>query len=120
MEQIPNCSFCGGSENETGGLLPGIAYDFICLNCVEQSSFFSVNTDATAICGFCGRSQKEVPNLLSGKTADICNVCIEIMSRPPSVLTRSGFIVSPTTRFGSWLLNSKNRFIRKYIVGIEK
>jgi hypothetical protein len=117
MEQAPNCSFCGGSENEVGGLLAGTSIDFICLNCVEQNSSFSVNTDASATCGFCGRNQKEVPKLLAGKSASICNVCVEIMSCPPSVLTRSGFIVSPTTRFGSWLLNSKNRFIRKYIVG---
>ena len=120
MEQVPNCSFCGRSENEIGGLLRGISNDFICLNCVEQSSSFSVNTDASANCGFCGRNQKEVPKLLSSKSPSICDVCVEIMSCPPSVLTRSGFIVNPTTRFGSWLLNSKNRFIKKYVVGGEE
>ncbi len=120
MEQVTNCSFCGRSENEVGGLLPGISNDFICLDCVEQSLSFSVNRDESASCGFCGRNQKEVPKLLSGKSANICSVCVEIMSCPPSVLTRSGFIVSPTTRFGSWLLNSKNRLIRKYIVGSEE
>ena len=119
MNQIPNCSFCGKSESEIGGFLFGIIDGSICFDCLEQSSLFSVNTDTTASCNFCGRKQTEVPKLLKGEKANICSVCVEVATSPPSVLTRSGFVINSGTRFGSWLLNSKNRFIRKYIVGGE-
>ncbi len=118
MNQVPNCSFCGKSQSEVGGFLPGIVDGSICLDCIEQSSLFPVNTDATASCNFCGKKQGEVPKLMMGKKANICNVCVEVVSNP-FVLTRSGFVLNPRTRIGSWLLNSKNRFIRKYIVGNE-
>ncbi len=119
MNQIPNCSFCGKSESEVGGFLPGMVDGSICFDCIERSSLLPVNTDATASCNFCGRKQGEVPKLLMGKKANICNTCVDIMLQPPSVFTRSGFVINPNTRFGSWLLNSKNRFIRKYVVGSE-
>ncbi len=119
MNQVPNCSFCGKSESEVGGFLPGMVDGSICFDCIERSSLLPVNTDATASCNFCGRKQGEVPKLLMGKKANICNTCVDIMLQPPSVLTRSGFVVNPSTRFGSWLLNSKSRFIRKYVVGSE-
>ena len=119
MNQVPNCSFCGKSESEVGGFLPGMVDGSICFDCIERSSLLPMNTDATASCNFCGRKQDEVPKLLVGKKANICNTCVDIMLQPPSVLTRSGFVVNPSTRFGSWLLNSKSRFIRKYVVGSE-
>ena len=119
MNQVPKCSFCGRTEREIGSFLPGLFDAFICFECIEKSSFFPVNADPSARCAFCERSQKEVPKLMQGNSANICNTCLDIMLQPPSVLTRSGFIVNPSTRFGSWLLNSKNRFIRKYVVGSE-
>ncbi len=119
MNQVPNCSFCGKSESEAGDFLPGMFDATICADCIEHSSLFPVNTDASASCAFCGRSQKEVPKLMQGKSANVCDTCVDIMQQPPSVLTRSGFVVNPSTRFGGWLLNSKNRFIRKYVVGSE-
>jgi hypothetical protein len=111
-----DCSFCGRSESEVGDLLPGLFGASICLSCIEQSSLFPTNMNISASCGFCGGKQKEVSKLLSGKESAICSACIEGMLYP-SVLTRSGFIVNPRTRIGSWLLNSKNRFIRKYVMG---
>ena len=119
MNQVTHCSFCGKSQSEIGGFLPGIVDGSICFDCLEQSLLLPVNTDATASCNFCGRKQGEVPKLLMGKKANICDTCVDIMLQPPSVLTRSGFVVNPSTRFGSWLLNSKSRFIRKYVVGSE-
>ncbi len=119
MNQIPNCSFCGKSESEVGGLLFGIIDGSICFDCLEQSSLFPVNTDATASCNFCGRKQEEVSKVLKGEKANICNFCVELFSSPPSMLTRSGFVINSGTRFGNWLLNSKNWIIRKYIVGGE-
>lgn len=118
MNQVPNCSFCGRSESEAGNLLPGMFDAFICADCIEQNSFFPVNTDTSASCAFCGCSQKETPKLMRGKSANICDVCAGIMQHP-SVLIRSGFVVNPRTRFGSWLLNSKNRFVRKYVLGVK-
>ena len=112
-----DCSFCGRSESEVEFLLPGLRGAAICLSCIEQSSQFRTNTDLSASCDFCGRKQNEVPKLLSGQQTFICSDCISVMSAPPSVLTRSGFVISPGTRIGNWLLNSKNRFIRKYVVG---
>lgn len=116
MNQVPNCNFCGRDESEVGGLLPGIFDASICANCIEQSSLLPMNADASASCGFCERSQKEVPKLIQGKSASICSTCVDVMLHP-SVLTRSGFVVNPRTRFGSWLLNSKSHFIRKYVLG---
>lgn len=112
-----DCSFCGRRENEVEFLLPGLRGAAICLSCIEQSSQFRTNMDASASCGFCGRKQEEVPKLLSGDNASVCSDCIFVYSSPPSVLTRSGFIISPGTRIGNWLLNSKNRFVRKYLIG---
>jgi len=117
MNQVPNCSFCGKSEGEVGGFLPGMLNATICADCIEHISLFPVNTDASASCAFCERSQKEVPKLMRGNSANVCNTCVDIIQQPPSVLTRRGFIVNPNTRFGSWLLNSKSRFIRKYVLG---
>lgn len=111
------CSFCGRGESEVEFLLPGLRGVFICSRCVEQSSELPTNVDAAPSCGFCGREQGEVPKLLSGKNASICSDCIFVWSSPPALLTRSGLIISPETRVGHWLLNSKNRFIRKYIIG---
>jgi len=112
-----DCSFCGRSESEVEFLLPGLRGAAICSSCIEQSSQFRTNMDASASCGFCGRKQNEVPKLLSGEQTSICSDCIFVMSAPPWVLTRSGFVINPGTRIGNWLLNSKNRFIRKYVVG---
>ena len=116
MNQVLNCSFCGRDESEVHGLIPGMFQASICADCIEQNSHFPINTDASEGCGFCGRNQKEVPKLLSGKSAGICNFCADEMLHP-SVLTRSGFVVNPRTHFGSWLLNSKSHFIRKYLLG---
>ena len=118
MNEVPNCSFCGRGESEVGGLLPGMFDAFICANCIEQSSYLPTNTDASASCAFCGRSQKDAMKLLQGKSACICSTCVD-MTLHPSVLTRSGFVVNPRTRFGSWLLNSNIRFIKKYVLGSE-
>ncbi len=111
------CSFCGRGESEVEFLLPGLPGAAICIDCIEQSSQLRANTDVSAKCDFCGRKQIEVPKLLSGENASVCGDCIFVMSSPPSVVTRSGFVINPGTRIGSWLLNSKNRFIRKYVVG---
>jgi len=119
MNQTPKCSFCGRVESEAGSFLPGLFGAFICFDCIEKSSLFPVTEASSAGCAFCERNRKEVPKLMRGNSANICNTCVDIMRQPPSVLTRSGFVVSPSTRFGSWLLNSKNRFIRKYVVGGE-
>ena len=63
MNHFPSdCSFCGRSESETGDLLQGLFGASICLNCIEQSSFFQTDISAYASCGFCGGKQKEVPN----------------------------------------------------------
>jgi ATP-dependent protease Clp ATPase subunit len=115
MTRVQNCSFCGRVESEVGDLIPGMKAS-ICAECLGQISHFPINTDASANCGFCGRNQKEVPKLASGKTASICTFCAEAMLHP-SVLARSGFIINPRTRVGSWLLNSNSRFIRKYVLG---
>ena len=116
MNQVQNCNFCGKGESEVGILLPGMFDAFICFNCIEQSSHLHTNTKMSASCAFCGRSQKEVSKLMLGKSASICSTCVDEMLHP-SVLTHSGFVVNPRTRFGSWLLNSKSRFIRKYVLG---
>ena len=117
MNRIPSsCSFCGRSESEAGNLLPGVLGAFICESCIEQSSLLPLNTDASAICGFCGGRQKNAPKLLARKEANICSVCIEGILYP-SVVIRGGFIVNPKSRIGSWLLNSRNRMIRKYVLG---
>lgn len=118
MNFIPSeCSFCGKGESEVEFLLPGLGTAAICSSCIEQSSEFRTNMDAAASCGFCGREQNEVSKLLSGENASVCRDCILALSSPPSVLTRSGFVISPGSRIGSWLLNSKNHLIRKYVLG---
>jgi ATP-dependent protease Clp ATPase subunit len=116
MNQVLSCSFCGKSECDERGLLAGIADDSICFNCIEQSLFFPLNTNPTASCNFCGKRKAEVSKLMMGKKANICSGCVK-SALNPHVLIRSGFIINPKSGFGSWLLNSKNRFIRKYIVG---
>lgn len=112
----PNCSFCGRTESEAGNLLPGILGAFICERCIEESSLLPISKDALASCGFCGGTQKDAPKLFSGMKAIICSVCIEGMLHP-SVAIRSGFIIDPQTHIGNWLLNSRNRFVRKYVLG---
>jgi len=114
---LPECSFCGRGESEVEFLMPGLRGVFICSRCLEQSSELPTNLDAAASCGFCGRKQGEVSKLSAGKNASICSDCIFVWSSPPAVMIRSGFIISPETRIGNWLLNSKSRFIRKYIIG---
>ena len=117
MNRIPsNCSFCGRNEGEARNLLSGVLAAFICESCIERSSLLPSNTDASAICGFCGGREKDAPKLLAGKEANICSVCIEGILYPSAAI-RAGFIVSPKTHLGSWLLNSKNRLIRKYVLG---
>ena len=116
MNDTRNCSYCGRGESETDGLLPGISKCFICFACVEQNSLIEENANSAA-CDFCGRPQEEAPKMISGNNADICSICLELMSAPPVVMIRSGFIINPKTRFGNWLLKTENRFIKKYIVG---
>ncbi len=113
----PNCSFCGEIQNAEDIYWAGAFGGFICLKCIEQSAAFPVVNDTTAICGFCGKGQSETRKLLNGKTHGICSFCVEVLNNPPVVLSRSGLVINPNTRLGKWLLNSKNRFIRKYIVG---
>jgi len=117
MNNAPNCSFCGRNESETNGLLTGISNGYICFDCIKQGLFANENTNASANCNFCGKQQTEVPKLMSGNNANICSICIEILRQPPSVMIRGGFIINPGSRIGNWLMTSKNRFVRKYIVG---
>lgn len=117
MNDTRNCSFCGRNESETIDLLPGVSKGFVCFECVEQNSFGNINANSAAICDFCGRRQREAPKMFSGNGAEICSICVELISAPPVLLMRSGFIADPKTRFGNWLLTSDNRFIKKYIRG---
>ncbi len=119
MNRVSNCSFCERNETEIGSFLPGMSNASICANCIKQSLHFPINADASANCAFCGGIQDEVPKLIRGKSASICSACVDSMLHP-SVLTGSGLIVNPRTRLGSFLLNSKNRFIRKYLLGNEQ
>lgn len=119
MNRVPNCGFCGKSESDTGYVLQGMFDAFICADCIEQISLFPANTDALASCGFCGRSQKEVPKIMMGESAGICSICADTMLRP-SVVTNNGFVINPRTRLGNWLLNSKSRVIKKYVLGIDR
>lgn len=118
MHSIPTeCSFCGRGKNEVEFLLPGLVDAAICSVCLEQGFEFQTFVDAAAGCDFCGTRRKEALKPLSGEDVSICSDCLFILSSPPSAMIRGGFIISPATRIGNWLLNSDNRFIKKYIVG---
>ena len=117
MNETLNCSFCGQTKSETDDGLRGIHNGFICFACIEQGTFANENSDASACCDFCGMQRLDATKLMSGNNVNICGICIEIMRQPPSILLRSGFIISPASRLGNWLLTTENRFVRKYIVG---
>ena len=117
MNKTLDCSFCGQAKSEIEDGLRGIRNGFICFDCIEQGAFANETTEASASCDFCGIERPETTKLMSRNNVNICSICIEIIRQPPSVLLRSGFIISPQSRIGNWLLTSENRFVRKYIIG---
>ena len=89
-EDLPICSFCSSSQNETRKIVAGPRESGICAECVEigsrmllgdanmRQTVFRFHTEGFVSCSFCGKRQKDVWRLLIGAKRNVCSECLGV------------------------------------------
>jgi ATP-dependent protease Clp ATPase subunit len=89
-QNLPTCSFCGASQDETRKIVAGPRESGICAECVEAGSrmllgdanmrptVFRFHTEGSLSCSFCGKRRKDVWQLLVGAKHHVCSECLGV------------------------------------------